>query len=119
MRTDAQRIAAYNARMLSSLVDPTLSAVNTMAVANFGAYATDFYAKQQQLRTLLDGWGIATPLYFQYEAFNGEMYHLSKVASGPSAVLMATALVAKYVSAFLVAANLKAIALDIYSITVP
>jgi len=47
------------------------------------------------------------------------MYHLSKVASGPSAVTMATALVAKYVSAFLVAANLKAIALDIYSITVP
>jgi hypothetical protein len=32
---------------------------------------------------------------------------------------MATALVAKYVSMFLVAANLKAICLDIYSITVP
>jgi hypothetical protein len=119
MRTDAQRIAAYNARMLSSLVDPTLSAVNTMACDNFATYATDFYAAQQQLRVLLDGWGIATPQYFAYEAFNGEMYHLSKVASGPSAVLMATALVAKYVSMFLVAANLKAICLDIYSITVP
>jgi hypothetical protein len=44
MKTDAQRIAHYNARMLSSLVDPTLSAVNTMAVENFSAYATDFYA---------------------------------------------------------------------------
>jgi hypothetical protein len=119
MKTDAQRIANFNSRMLSSLVDPTLSAVQTMAVANYGAYATDFYAKQQQLRALLDGWGIATPQYFGYEAFNGEMYHLSKVASGPSAVLMATALVAKYVSMFLVAANLKAICLDIYSITVP
>lgn len=119
MRTDAQRIAKFNARMQSSLVDPTLSAIQAMAVGNFAAYATDFYAKQQQLRALLDGWGISTPAYFGYEAFNGEMYHLSKVASGPSAVIMATALVAKYVSMFLVAANLKAIALDIYSITVP
>jgi hypothetical protein len=119
MRTDAQRIAAYNARMLSSLVDPTIAAKQALAVAGFGAYATDFYPKQQQLRVLLDGWGISTPAYFGYEAFNGEMYHLSKVASGPSAVLMATALVAKYVSMFLVAANLKAICLDIYSITVP
>lgn len=119
MKTDAQRIAAYNARMLSSLVDPTLSAIQTMAVANFGAYATDFYPKQQQLRVLLDGWGISTPAYFAYEAFNGEMYHLSKVASGDSAVLMATALVAKYVSMFLVAVNLKEICLTIYTITVP
>jgi hypothetical protein len=119
MRTDAQRIAAYNARMLSSLVDPTLSAVQTMAVANFGAYATDFYAKQQQLRTILDTAGISTNAYFGYEAFHGEIYHLSKVASGPSAVTMATALVAKYTSMFLVAVTLKAICLDIYTITVP
>jgi len=119
MKTDAQRIAAYNARMLSTLVDPTLSAVNTMAVENFGAYATDFYPKQQQLRAILDATGISTPAYFAYEAFHGEMYHLSKVASGTSAVVMASALVAKYVSMFLVAATLKEIALTIYSITVP
>lgn len=119
MKTDAQRIAHYNARMLSSLIDPTLSAMQTAAVGNFAAYTTDFYPKQQQLRTLLDGWGISTPVYFHYEAFNNEMYHISKVASGPSAVLMATALVAKYVSMFLVAANLKEICLTVYSITVP
>jgi hypothetical protein len=119
MRTDAQRIDAFNRRMLSSLIDPTLSAVQTMAVANYAASATAMYAKQQQLRTLLNGWGIASPQYFAYEAFHGEMFHLSRVASGPSAVLMATALVAKYVSMFLVAANLKAICLDLYSITVP
>lgn len=119
MRTDAQRNAAYNARMLSSLVDPTLSAVQTMAVANFSAYSTSFYAKQVQLRALMDGWGIAPSQYFGYEAFNGEMYHLSRVASGASAVVAATALVAKYVSMFLVVANLKEIAEDIYSIIVP
>jgi hypothetical protein len=119
MKTDSQRIAAYNAKMLSTLIDPTLSAVNTMAVANFGAYATAFYPKQQQLRVILNEAGIATPQYFAYEAFNGEMFHLSRVASGASAVLMATALVAKYVSMFYTAAVLKEIALAIYSITVP
>jgi len=119
MKTDAQRIAAYNARMLSSLIDPTLSAVVTMATANFGAYASDFYPKQQQLRGILDAAGIPTPQYFGYEAFNGEMYHISKVASGASAVTMATALIAKYVAMFLVEATLKQICLDIYTITVP
>ena len=119
MKTDAQRIAAFNARMLSSLVDPVLSARQATAVANFGTYVSDFYTKQQALRALMNGWGISTSAYFGYEAFNGEMYHLSKTASGPSAVLVATALVAKYVSMFLVAANLKEIALTIYSITVP
>lgn len=105
--------------MLSSLVDPTLSAVNTMAVANFAAYSTNFYPKQVALRALLNDFGIATSQYSLYEAFNGELYHLAKTASGASAVIVATALVAKYVSYFLVAANLKKIALDIYSITVP
>lgn len=119
MRTDAQRIAAYNARGQSSLIDPTLSAKQVQQQANYTTYINDFYGKQQQLRALMDGWGIATALYFGYEAFNGEMYHLSKVASGPSAVIVATALVAKYVSAFYVAANLKEIALTLYSITVP
>jgi hypothetical protein len=119
MRTDAQRIAAYNARMLSSLIDPTLSAVNTMAVANFGAYATDWYPKQQTLRNLLDAAGIATPQYFGYEAFAGEMYHVSKVSSGASAVIMGSALVAKYVAMFLLAATLKKIALDCFTITIP
>jgi hypothetical protein len=119
MRTDAQRIAAYNARMLSSLIDPTLSAVATMATANYGAYATDFYAIQTQLRALLDGYGIAPAAYFGYEAFNGEMYKLSKTASGASAVVAATALVAKYTSYFLNAAHLKDIAVSLYSIVVP
>lgn len=119
MKTDAQRIAAYNARMLSSLVDPTLSAVATMATANYAAYSTDFYALQAQLRALLDGYGISTSMYFGYEAFNGEMYHLSKTASGASAVLVATALVAKYVSYFLDAAHLKDIAFTLYGIVVP
>jgi hypothetical protein len=120
MKTDAQRIAAYNARMLSSLIDPTIAARQATAVARFGAYASAFYPKQQALRTLLNGWGITTPVYFQYEAFNSEIYHVFRVAgASPSAVVMATALVAKYTSFFLAAAKLKEIALTVWGITVP
>jgi len=118
VKTVSHRINAYNARMLSSLIDPTLSAVAVMAVANYSAYATDFYPKQLQLRGILDALGVGTPMYFGYEAFHNELYHLSKVASGASAVAMATALVAKYVSYFFAAATLKKIALDIYTIVV-
>ena len=119
MRTDAQRIAAFSARMLSSLIDPTLSAVATMAIANYAAYATDFYPKQQATRAILDAAGIATSQYFGYEAYSNELYHVTKVASGASAIIMATALHAKYVSYFLATATLKAIALTVYTIVIP
>jgi hypothetical protein len=119
MKTTAQRIAHYNDRMLSSLLDPTLSAIQAMAVANFAAYANDFVPKQQQLRAILDDAGISTTKYALYEAFHGEIYHISKVASGDSAVVMASAMVVKYTTFGGVAATLKKIAFDIYTITVP
>jgi len=119
MKTTAQRIAHYNARNLSSLIDPTLSAIQAMAVANFAAYANDFVPKQQQLRAILDALGISTTKYALYEAFHGEIYHIAKVASGASAVTMASAMVVKYTTFGGAVATLKKIALDIYSITVP
>jgi hypothetical protein len=105
--------------MLSTLVDPTLSAINAMAVANFAAYATDFVPLQQHLRAILNAAGIVTTKYAAYEAFNGEMYHLSLVSDGTSAVAMATVLVTKYTTFGCVAATLKTIALDVYNIVVP
>lgn len=121
MKTDAQRIARYNVRNQSSLIDPTLSQINTLAKTNFTTYVNDFYPKQLQLRVLLDGYGIPTTDYLAYEAFHGELYHLSKVAAGASAIAMATILVTKY-QAWLgvpAAANLKEIASTIYGIVVP
>ena len=119
MKTDAQRIAHYNARMLSSLIDPTLSAMQTAAVANYSAYVTDFYPYQQDLRVMLNALGIPTTTYFLYEAFNGEMYHVSKVATGASAVVMGGAIVAKYTTMGGAAATLKSIAVSLYNIIVP
>jgi hypothetical protein len=121
MKTDAQRIARYNARMQSSLIDPTLSQINTLAKANFAAYENDFYPKQLQLRALLDGYGIPTVDYVTYEAYNGELYHLSKVASGDSAIAMGSIIELKYQTWLGIgaAANLKEIAVSIYGIVIP
>lgn len=121
MKTDAQRIARYNARMQSSLIDPSLSQINTLAKANFATYENDFYPLQVQLRVLLDGYGIPTTDYAAYEAYHGELYHLNKVAAGASAIVMATILVTKYTTWLGpgAAVNLKEIASVIYGIIVP
>jgi hypothetical protein len=82
--------------MLSSLVDPTLSAVNTLACANFGTYITEFYPNQEAMRTLLSAAGIHPVKYGAYEAYNGELYHLSKVCSGPALVAAVQILIDKW-----------------------
>lgn len=96
MRTSAQRIAKYNARMLSSLVDPTLSAVNAMQQANFAAYENEFYPLQVQLRALLNAFNLTPWAILSYEAFHGEMYALSKSYDGTLLAARATILVDKW-----------------------
>lgn len=96
MRTDAQRIAHYNARMLSSLIDPVLAAVNTKACENFSIYIIEFYPNQVQMRGLLSAAGILPVKWGAYEAFHGELYHLSKVCSGDAFVAAVTGLVDKW-----------------------
>ena len=119
MKSAAIRIANYTARMQSSLLDPVLAAVNAKAALNFTAYAIDFVSKQLQLRVILSALSISTMMFGRYEAFHGEVYHLSKVATGPAAITTAQALVNKYIDAGCVEATLIKIAADIYGIIVP
>jgi len=123
MRTAAQRIAKYNARMLSTLLDPTLAAVNAQAVTNYNLYVQDFYPKQVQMRTILDSFSMPTPMIAGFEAFFGELYHVSKVATGDILTAAAAVLVTKWSdTAHLGAGNasvLKAVALGVFGITVP
>jgi hypothetical protein len=96
MRTASQRIAKYNARMLSSLVDPTLSAVQALQQANFTVYVNDFYPLQLQLRALLNALDLAPWVVLSYEAFNGEMYAASKSYAGTLLASRATLLCDKW-----------------------
>jgi len=119
MKSSATRIAHYDARMVSSLVDPVVAATAALAKANFAVYANEFVPKQVQLRAILDALGVPTIIFAGYEAFNGEMYHVYKTTAGASAIAMGVILCTKYEAWGLAAATLRAISLDLYNITVP
>lgn len=84
MRTTAQRKASYLARMLSTLIDPTLSAVNAKMIDNFNAYIDDFVPNQVATRAILSEEGVSVIEIAAYEAYHGTLYHLSKVVTGPA-----------------------------------
>jgi hypothetical protein len=109
MRTAAQRIAKYNARMVSSLVDPVLSAVNSQASANFLAYLANFYPNQLALRAILNDEDVPIIQYAPYEAFHGELFHLSQSFAGPALQTAFCNLVAKWMDTAHLGAGAEAI----------
>jgi len=123
VKTIAQRVAHYDARMQSSLIDPVLTARNAAAVANFTAYEVDFYPKQVALRAILVAAAIPTAQFAGYEAFHGKLYHLSKTTSGAGLVADATVLIAYWKAPARLGAGaeatLKLIAGTIYAIVIP
>lgn len=120
MRTTAQRIAAFEARMLSSLVDPVLSAVAALATANYAAYVNVFVPNQVALRAILNDEGVQVIDVGPYEAFHGELFHLDQKFSGPTLQAAFCILVAKWADvAHLGAAAqpiLERIGADIYTL---
>jgi hypothetical protein len=120
MRTSAQRIAKYNARMLSSLIDPVLTAEQALAQANFAAYANDFVPKQEQLRAILSDEGVRVIDMAGYEAFHGELYSASKKYTGPALQAEFCILVAKWMDTSHLGTTsqqvLERIGKDIYSL---
>ncbi|HUX29549.1 MAG TPA: hypothetical protein VMV78_02850 [Thiobacillus sp.] len=120
MRTTAQRIAHYNARMLSSLVDPVLSAVSALAQANYATYVNVFVPKQEALRVILNDEGVAVTDFAAYEAFHGELYALSTRFAGPALQAAYCILVAKWADASHLDAAaqtiLERIGLDLYTL---
>ena len=113
MRTDAQRIAKYNARMLSSLIDPTLSVMFTQQKANYAAHTSAFYIKQQALRVILNSMAIAPWAVFGIEAWNAEMYKYSKQYAGALFDARALMLCNKWGDASHLGAPLRPVLVDI------
>lgn len=116
MRTDAQRIAKYEARMQATLLDPVRAAMVTQAVANYTAYAIDFYPKQVALRTILSDEDVPVTLIGAYEAYHGIVYRMSLTLSGDALMLALCPIVALFVSRGCTQAILERIGEDIYSI---
>lgn len=119
MRSAAQRIAAYDARMQSSQIDPALTAMNAQQMANYAAYVADWYPLQQTLRGWLDAQGFSGSVAFQYEALAGECYHAYTHFSGPAAVAEGVTLKAKYLALGLVALDISAMQLAVFGWIIP
>jgi len=101
--------------MLSTLIDPAIAAKNAIAVAAFNTYVDDWYPHQVHVRELLDATALPLMLYPAFEAFAGEMFHMSKTCSGTALVFNAQYLVLKYADPAMTGGNLpllKAIALE-------
>lgn len=119
MRSAAQRIAAYEARMQSTQIDPTLTAVNADQIANFAAYVADWYPMQVSLRAWMDALPVAPVNAFIWEACAAESYAIYRRFSGGSAIAQAGTLKAKYVSLGLNGANVSAMMLAVFNWIVP
>jgi hypothetical protein len=96
MRTSAQRIAAFNSRGQSSLIDPTLTAKSATQQANFETYVNAFVPKQEGLRAILNDEGVSVIQVGAYEAFHGELWHAAQSFAGPALQAEFCILVAKW-----------------------
>lgn len=119
MRTDIQRIASYEARMQSTLLDPTVTSVAPLAVANYTSYIAEFYPYQIQMRSILLAGGVKSFTYGMYEAMLGEFYHLWKVSLGNPLVTDFTAIQAKWTARGTDAPISKNIALVCFGVIIP
>lgn len=121
MKTTAQRLAHYQARMVSSLIDPVLSAVNAAAITNFAAYLNIFVPNQFALRAILNDEDIPIIQIAAYEAFHGELYGLSRRFAGPTLQTAFCTLVAKWSDTAHLGATaetiLERIGADIYTLS--
>ena len=120
MRTTARRIAKYNARMLSSLVDPVLSAVQTLAQTNFASFANEFVPRQEALRVIMSDEGVSVIDMLAYEACHNELFSAFKKYSGAALQAEFCILVAKWGDTAHLGAGavavLERIGADIYSL---
>lgn len=96
MKSAASRRAAYDARMQTSQIDPTLTARVTAQMDVHARHVHAFYPKQVALRAFLNDAGLAPPAAFILEAFSQEVYALVRRFSGPLLRDRALSLAEKY-----------------------
>lgn len=119
MRSAAQRQAAYDARMLSSQIDPSLTAMFEQQKANYAGHVAEAYPLQVALRGVLDGLGIGGQAALIYEAYSAELYGLGRKFTGPAAVAAALPLSRKYTELGATPATICAIGTTVHGVTLP
>lgn len=105
--------------MLSTQIDPTLTAMFSQQVANFTAHVADAYPLQLTLRGVLDGLGISGPPALIYHSYSAELYGIGAKFSGPAAVAGALALSRKYTELGATPAVICQVGSAVHGVTLP
>jgi len=117
MRTDAERIAAYNSKSTPTTVALIVTAQLPGMKAGFASLAGDIVAKETAIQAQLNALGLPTIQYPFYLNFGRELWSLGKRGiSGTTLITMAQSLVDKYTRYGLIGDILKAIALEIFQL---
>ena len=111
MKSDAERIASYDAKTVPANVALVVTAQLPDMKSGFSAAVTSLAAIEMQIQGLLNSANVPTISYPFYLNFGRELWALGKRGvSGTSFTTMAQSLLEKYVKYGLLEADLKLIA---------
>ena len=117
MRSDAERIAQYNAKTVPANVALVVTAQLPDMKSGFAANSTTLIEKETLIQNALNAAGIPTIQYPFYLNFGRELYSLDRRGiSGTTYVIMAQSLFDKYLAYGLAQGTLLAIAADIFMV---
>lgn len=118
-RSDADRIAAYDAKVTPTTVGLKIAARLTGMKSDFAAFAADFVPKQLLVNAELGKVNTIFPLsYGGYQAYASELWKLSKTTTQPAVDAMAQLIKDKWTFWGLDMPTMIAIATTVFNITV-
>jgi hypothetical protein len=118
-RSDADRIAKYNAKTASTTVGLKVAARLPGMKTDFESFAEDFAAMQMQVRAELGTVATVFPIsYGLYQAYAAELWKLKQTATGAVVDAAAQVVKTKWTTRGGTSAVLIAIALNVFGIVV-
>ena len=118
-RTDADRIADYNAKVVPTTVGLKIAARLSGMKSDFAVFANDFVAKQILVNAALATDNTIFPVtYGFYQAYASQLWKLMKTTSQPAVDATAQIIATKWQTHGLNVAMTIKIALDVFAITV-
>ena len=118
-RTDADRIADYDAKVVPTTVGLKIAARLTGMKSDFATFANDFVAKQLLVNAALATDNTIFPVtYGFYQAYASQLWHLTKTTGQPALDAIAQIVATNWQTHGLNVAMTVKIALDVFTITV-
>lgn len=118
-RSDAQRVAAYDAKYAAATVALKVAARLPGMRSSFATFANDFAPVQQLVNAELATDATIFPIWYgAYQAYAAELWKLKKTTTGVALDAAAQVVKTKWTTRGLTASMLISIALNVFSIIV-